>query len=207
MIRLLHALTFCMILGGLTPAGLAQVPVSAPAPAPAPAPASAPASGNAAGASEERVKAAFLLRFIGYVEWPASAFARPDSPYIVGVLDADYIANELAALSAGRMLGSRPVMIKRLQGRDSLSGLHALFIGAAGAGRLAQSIRSVPQQPTLVVTESEGALSAGTMINFRIVDNRVRFDVALEPAERSGLKINSRMLGVALSVIKGQPQQ
>lgn len=38
------------------------------------------------------------------------------------------------------------------------------------------------------------------MINFRVVDGRVRFEVALDTLEEAGLKVSSRMLGVALHV-------
>jgi hypothetical protein len=43
------------------------------------------------------------------------------------------------------------------------------------------------------------------MINFRLVDERVRFEVALEPVQRAGLELNSRLLSVAIAVIKGAP--
>ena len=46
--------------------------------------------------SEDAVKAAFLYRFTGYVEWPQAALANP--PFIVAVLDADGVATELARL-------------------------------------------------------------------------------------------------------------
>jgi hypothetical protein len=43
------------------------------------------------------------------------------------------------------------------------------------------------------------------MINFTVSDNKVRFDVALAPAERSGLRLNSRLLQVAQLVIRQAP--
>jgi hypothetical protein len=44
------------------------------------------------------------------------------------------------------------------------------------------------------------------MINFRLVDGRVRFEVSLGAAEKGGLKISSRMLQVALAVRTEVPQ-
>jgi hypothetical protein len=55
----------------------------------------------------------------------------------------------------------------------------------------------------LVVTECENGLQIGSVINFRIVDERVRFDVALDAAERNGIKLSSRLLTVANRVQKG----
>jgi hypothetical protein len=56
-------------------------------------------------------------------------------------------------------------------------------------------------QPVLIVTESENAISRGSMINFIAADNKVRFDVALPTAEREKLKISSRLLTVARRVV------
>ncbi|UUZ49305.1 YfiR family protein [Massilia sp. B-10] len=45
----------------------------------------------------------------------------------------------------------------------------------------------------------------GSVINFKIVDERVRFDVSLEAADRNSVKLSSRLLTVANQVLKGTP--
>jgi hypothetical protein len=55
------------------------------------------------------------------------------------------------------------------------------------------------------VTESHGALAQGSMINFVLVDRRVRFEVALDAAEKNGLRLSSRLLAVAQQVRTGSP--
>ena len=46
-------------------------------------------------ALENRIKAAFVCKFPNYVEWPASAFARADSPLVLGVIGTNAEADEL----------------------------------------------------------------------------------------------------------------
>jgi hypothetical protein len=58
----------------------------------------------------------------------------------------------------------------------------------------------------LTVTENDGALALGGMINFRLVDDRVRFEVALDTAEKAGLRLSSRLLSVAVGVHRGVQQ-
>src|SRR2546421_352827 len=91
--------------------------------------------------AEYRVKAAFLYKFGGYVEWPQGVFAKPDSPIAIGVIGADALAEELARIVAGRT------------------------------------------------------------INFVVVEDKVRFDIAPPPSESSNLKISARLLGVARKVV------
>jgi YfiR/HmsC-like len=152
-------------------------------------------------ASEYRVKAAFLYKFGSYIEWPEGVFARPDSPVAIGVMGADALAEELAQIAAGHSVNGRPVSVRRLRAGDSIAGLQVLFIGRADAARLAEILASAKGRPLLTVTESEQALELGSMINFVVVDDKVRFDVALVPADLGSLKISARLLGVARKVV------
>ena len=154
---------------------------------------------------EQRVKAAFLYQFAGYVEWPANSFAQADTPVTIAVMGADPLAAELKQLAAGRTVGGRPVAVKPVKPGEPLAGVHILFIGSAESARLAQVVQSAKPRPVLTVTEADGALSQGSMINFVIVDRRVRFEVALDSAEKNGLRLSSRLLAVAQQVKTGTP--
>ena len=162
-----------------------------------------PAAWAQTGVTERGVKAAFVYKFLGYVEWPATAFAQPDAPIVVGVIGADDIAGELADATRGRLIGSHPIEVRRLRPGDALTGLHALFIGAAERTRLATLARPALARNILVITESEDALDFGSIINLILVDGRVRFEVSLDAAEKAGLKLSSRMLAVAHLVRMG----
>lgn len=166
--------------------------------------------GSPAGAAEEptlehRVKAAFLYQFVGYVEWPPRSFTLPDAPVVIAVMGADAVAAELRQVVTGRTAGGRKVAVKQVRPGEPLAGVHILFIGSAESARLAQVAQSAQPRPVLTVTEAEGALEQGSMINFVIVDRRVRFEVALDSAERNGLRLSSRLLAVAQQVRTGTP--
>lgn len=168
--------------------------------------ASGGAAVSSAVASEERVKAAYLYKFLNYVDWPPAAFARTETPYFIGVLNAEDVAGDLDALVVGRTVNNRPVVVKRIGSTDPVIGIHMLFIGKAERSRQATILRQLQSQPVLVVTEGDTPAGHGGMINFRLADDRVRFDVAIDSIEKAGLKLDSRMLAVALSVSKkGSP--
>lgn len=157
------------------------------------------------GTPEHQVKAAFLYKFAGYVDWPAAAFARPDTPLTIAVTGADVVAAELVQATSGRTVEGRSVTVKRVKSGESLAGVHILFVGKAESARLSQWAQSAQQNSTLIVTESDGALAQGSVINFVMADRRVRFEVALDSAEKSKLKLSSRLLAVALQVRTGTP--
>jgi hypothetical protein len=153
---------------------------------------------------ERRVKAAFLFKFLGYADFPAGAFLDAASPVTIGVLGADDLAAELARIVAGRTVGGRPVLVRAMRESDLQLPLHLLFVAGSDPLRVGRLVR--PAAAMLVVTECDNGLQQGSVINFRIVDERVRFDVSLDAAERKGVKLSSRLLTVANRVQKGGQQ-
>jgi hypothetical protein len=152
---------------------------------------------------ERAVKAAFVYQFLNYVQWP-KAFASADAPVVVGVVGSTEFANELKQIVRGRTAAGRPVVVRRLDDVDSLRDMHAVFVPAAERARVATLARLAQQIGVLLVTETEDGLTLGSTINLRVDEGRVRFEVALDTAEHSGLRISSRLLGLAHSVRTGR---
>ena len=165
---------------------------------------SSPAADTQSAAGEERVKAASVFKFLNYVDWPAATFGKPETPYVIGVLHADELAIDLGNLTTARTVNNRPIVIRPMRSGEALAGIHLLFVGKTERPQLAQLVRQLQQQPVLLITETDGALQTGSMINFRLVDERVRFEVALDAVEKAGLKLNSRLLAVAINVVRAQ---
>ena len=163
-------------------------------------PAFAAANGDNGNGLERGVKAAFLYKFLSFIEWPPAAFPAPDSPFVIGVTGADTVAAELAQIAKGRTVSNRAVTVRRLDEKDPLAGIHLLFIGRGAAARQPQLLAAAQQHPIVTVTETDDALAHGSVINFKLSDGRVRFEVSLAAAEKNDLKLSSRMLAVASSV-------
>ena len=151
-------------------------------------------------ATEASVKAAFLYKFAGYVEWPASAFPQAESPFVIAVQGSDEVAAELERLVPGRTINDHRVVVRRLREGDSPRGAHVLFVGRAEPSPRTV-LRAAQQAGVLAVTETDRGLELGSAINFVIADERVGFEVNLDAAERGGHRISSRMLQVARRVL------
>lgn len=151
---------------------------------------------------EYPVKAAFIYQFALYVEWPESTFESGESPVLVGVLGPQWMLEEVEAAVRGRSLSGRPVKVTHVVDQD-FSNLHVLFVARSEEERLAR--RSDPvDHPVLVVTESPEWQGLGSVINFVLSDDRIRFDVDLASAEKRGLSLSSQLLNLARN-IQGKP--
>ena len=154
---------------------------------------------------QAQVKAAYLYKFAGYVEWPLSAFADAAAPFTIGVVGAGDIADELNKLKSGRAVNEHPVEVRILKPGDPTRGVQLVFVGSADAAQLRRVLENYKTLPTLTISDIPGAVDAGCVINFVMVDNRIRFEISLGNAERQGLKVSSRLLAVAQRVEAGRP--
>jgi hypothetical protein len=152
-------------------------------------------------ATEDDIKAAFLFNFTRFVEWPA---ADTSSPFVICTEAAPGFAAAVDRIVAGESIRGRA--LKRVTPADpgEARGCQMLFIGRAQSGHADRWISAVRGLPVLVVSESDGAWSHGSQINFVIVDQRVKFDVNVEAAAESRLAISSKLLRVARNVKGGR---
>jgi hypothetical protein len=162
------------------------------------------AQSDATGA-ERRVRAAYIFKFVSYVEWPEGTFAQPGTSVTITVFGDDELAAELAEISAGRAVDGRPLRVKKTRDPDATADAHMLFVGRSEIARLPQLAKQARPNPALILSDAPGALQHGSMINFMLVRQRVKFEISLDEAERRGIKLSSRLLAVAHNVRKPAP--
>jgi hypothetical protein len=158
------------------------------------------ASVDAQPASGADIKAAFLLNFAKFVEWPGGG-GPAGRPFTIGVLGDDAMADALRDLSRGKSASGRPLNTRRVTIKDPLADLHILFVGASEEHRLADVLQSANAGSVLTVSDLNRFCELGGTIQFRSERDRVRFDINLDQAERSGLVIDSKLLALARSVL------
>lgn len=152
--------------------------------------------------AERQIKAAFLHKFLGFVDWPPEAFESAAAPLRVGLFGADALADDLVQVVLRRQVNGRPVQVRKLREGEPLTGLQALFIGRAEPAQVAVLIAQARRQPLLlVISDTDDTIALGAAISFTVTDDKVRFDVAPIVAEQAGLKISSRLMAVARRVV------
>jgi hypothetical protein len=114
----------------------------------------------------------------------------------------DELAAQLERVVSGRSVGGHPLVVRRVQRGESPAGLHVLYAAGADPAAAAPVLLAAARGlPLLTVGEALDAPSA--MIRFHMVEERLRFEVALAQVAPSGLKISARMLAAASRVTGG----
>jgi YfiR/HmsC-like len=148
--------------------------------------------------SEYQIKAAFLFNFAKFVEWPAEAFAARNSPVVIGVLGDNPFGADLDRTVHGKTVNDHPFAVKELHGIDEGTNCHILFISTSEKKRLPEIFAHLKGVSVLTVGETDGFTETGGMINFVIQGNKIRFQINDTAARNAGLKINSKLITLAV---------
>jgi hypothetical protein len=163
----------------------------------------APLAARADGASREReVKAAFLPKFVQFVEWPASAFRKPNDPIVIAVIDdpsgRDPLDGALEQFANGKSVNGRALKVRHVaHDAKDLGECHVVFIPASEDAHLEAVLKAIGKHPLLTVGESDAFPWAGGMIRFYLDDNKVRFEVNPEAVKDADLQISAKLLALA----------
>jgi hypothetical protein len=155
-----------------------------------------PAAAQAQHPTEYQVKAAYLLNFGRFTEWPEGAFTSPDGPLVFGILGTDPFVGHIDAMTA-RTINGRPVQVRRFKEIPRPGECHVLFISTQEYGRLGTILNKLGTTGMLLVGDAEPFAVRGGMINFFIRNDTVGFAINVEAAARARLTFHSRLLKIA----------
>jgi len=147
---------------------------------------------------ENEAKAAFLYNFAKFVEWPEDALARSD--FVVGVVGDDQFAAVMERVLHGKVVRDRPLIVRRVTRAGDLDGCHVVYVG--DERQLPDVLQALVTRPVLTVGAREDFATQGGMIAFLVENQKLRFAVNLDAAERANLRISSQLLKLATRVLR-----
>lgn len=162
------------------------------------------ASPAAVGAQQaEAVRAAFVLNFLKFAEWPPAGGGAATDLVIAAVGDDAQVAALTAGLE-GKEIQGRHVVVRAFRDADQWRregrGCQALFLSPSAAAGWPQLRADLAGQPVLTISEAPGFCEQGGMLNLYEQDHRIRFEANPGAAELAGLKLRSTLLTLATIV-------
>jgi hypothetical protein len=132
---------------------------------------------------EYRIKAAYLYQFGRYVEWPAKAFASPEAPFVIGVLEHDPLTPDLDQIARLKKVQDRPIEIRRFSSAADIRACNILYLPASLAPETqAEILHKMIGQGTLLVGGSSDFLERGGIMQFAVEENRIRVVISRKAA-------------------------
>jgi hypothetical protein len=146
---------------------------------------------------EYQVKAFFLYNFARYVEWPSESFKTANDPIVICILGQNPFGGALEQAVAGKVLGTRSFAVRQISDTPPGSSCHILFVNSSERRRFRSMAGRLKGSAVLSVGETPGFTADGGVINFKLENGKVRFEIDLEAAGREHLRISSKLLSLA----------
>lgn len=150
---------------------------------------------------EYEIKAAFLKNFLTFTEWPDEALPKRGTKVVIGLLGKDDFGKRLDVL-ADKEVKDRKIGVVRFARPEDVRDCHLLFVSRSLGAETAAALKPIRGRPILTVGEGPEFLSQGGIIGLVVRENKVKFEVDARAAQASGLKVSSRLLDLAVRVVK-----
>ena len=146
---------------------------------------------------EYQLKAAFLLNFAKFIDWPYTAFPNDKAPLVIGVVGKDPFGSTLDKIAKNQIIQERKVVVKKFRQIHDVKICQILFIDKSEEESLSAILDFLKGKNILTVSDMEHFAANGGMIQFIKQDNKIRFEINTDAALRKDLKISSKLLNLA----------
>lgn len=145
--------------------------------------------------TEAQLKAAYLVNFLKYVEFPA-----PRATVTLCLFGRDNLGPYLAGYE-GRQVGGRELRIRKVSSPEQIADCQELFVPETEEARFGAVLRWVDRQAILTVSDAETFVREGGTIALIRTEGRLQFDVNADALNRGNLKASSQMMRLARQII------
>jgi hypothetical protein len=138
-----------------------------------------------------------VFNFVKYVQWPSNDDSKE---FVIGVVGSNEIYNTLNSWYGGKSKGNKTYVIKKFNSAAELTDCQVVFIDHNKSSEFDAVHNKVKGKGTLVVTDRNGLGSRGSCINFKMVDEKLRFELNQQAMEASNLKVSSSLSSMAILI-------
>jgi hypothetical protein len=117
---------------------------------------------------------------------------------VIGIFGEDPIGAILDDTLKGETFQNRAVRVQHVSAVNEAKTCDILFVSQSQKKRISEVLEAIRGIGTLTVGDTEDFIPLGGMIAFKKEGNKIRFQINPEAATRSGLKISSKLLHLAI---------
>lgn len=141
------------------------------------------------------LQANYLYNIAKLVEWKDASMRNGN--FVIGIIGNANLYQELIKQYATRTIGKQPIEVRKLPRSAEVERCHMLFVGRSDLALLPEIYKRMAGKPTLVITEYNGALEDGAVVNFVKVENLLKYEMSLGNAQKHGLVMGLTLKNLA----------
>ncbi len=143
------------------------------------------------------VHSMMVYNFTKYVQWPDHAGG---GEFVIGVVGNTDIYNTLNGWYGGKPRGAKTYIIKKFNSAADVTECHVLYIDKSKSGEFDNVNGKLKGKGTLIITDKSGLGEQGSAINFKLVDNKLKFELNQKAIEASNLKVSGALSSMAILI-------
>lgn len=145
-----------------------------------------------------KAKAMLTLSFIRYIGWNEEA---RKGDFVIGVVKDKELAGLLTTQSAGKKFGFQDVVIKEYKSLEEIEDCQVLYVSKNfNYTKNSNQIIEKVGKNTLIITEIEGATAKGSMINFVVRDEKLKFELHKKNASYAGIQFSAKLIDMSAAI-------
>ncbi len=138
-----------------------------------------------------------VFNFIKYVQWPDH---DKSGEFVIGVVGNNDMYNTLNTWYGGKPKGSKTYVVKKFNSAAEVGDCHVVFIDKNKSNEFEVLKTKVAGKGTLLVTDKGGLGQKGSCINFKTVNDKLRFELNQAAIEASNLKVSGALSSMAILI-------
>lgn len=139
-------------------------------------------------ATGNQLRTLFVKRMIKYVLWPEGVAPKKGEPFIIAATDARKLQPYFTEYK-----GSSNFKLVQWPAKKC----HVLILTGTSERSVAAILKNISGKPILTIGQNPANLRMGVMVNFIMLNGKLKFQINPEAADRVGLTISSRLLNLA----------
>jgi hypothetical protein len=150
--------------------------------------------GSQVEAPEHRLKAFLTYNFAtdAAAQWPATAFASPEAPFVVGLLTPDpAFKAEVQAACKGQKAQGRPIQVLTAGRPEELKAAHLAYLPSAAPKETLDLLKGLP---ILTLSDRPAFCERGGIVRFFAAEGKIRWEINPKAAKAAGLSIRGLIL-------------
>ena len=145
----------------------------------------------------EKMEAAFIYNFASLVNWPAS---YQSGDFVIAVLGNSPIIKDLEDIAKAKKAGAQTIVVKKIGSASEIGNAQIVFIPDGQKGKLGDVVTQTASTSALIISESSGLAAKGSVINFILVDEKLRFELNESKATAKSLKLAPNLVKLGIPV-------
>lgn len=138
-----------------------------------------------------------VFNFAKYVQWPDHSGS---GEFVIGVMGNNEVFQTLTDWYGGKPRGTKTIVVKKFSSAGEIAECNVLFIANSKSGEFEQAKLKTQGKGTLLITDKNGLGAKGSAINFKTVDEKLKFELNQKAVESANLKVSSSLTALAILI-------